>query len=371
MHARAALAALALLAPGAAGQVSTIDADEEVVFYRTYGCPAEDGQAWDLRVHGWVFERERRGEYLAELLVRLGIEAAEINDANRPQLARRLAAFLVDNERGQRIIIRIGGLSFPLDPTGPDGHCFGRVRLTAEQLAGVRVAGATPAGSVPFEAVLRAGDGRRFAGAVELIESAGVSVISDIDDTIKISGVADRSTLLRNTFLRPYVPVPGMAAAYRSWAERSGASFHYVSASPWQLYEPLAEFLDSAGFPAGPLELKPFRWKDERFFDLLAAPETYKRPVIEELLAALPGRSFVLVGDSGEQDPEIYAALARQHPGRIVKILIRDLESGDGNAARFRRVFDGLPDSLWQVFRSADALPAELPRPAASAPGRP
>ena len=98
--------------------------------------------------------------------------------------------------------------------------------------------------------MLRRGDTRRFTGRVQLVEPQGRSVISDIDDTIKITGVGDPQAMLANTFLRPLRPVPGMATLYRQWADR-GAVFHYVSASPWQLYAPLADFLAAEQFPAG------------------------------------------------------------------------------------------------------------------------
>jgi phosphatidate phosphatase APP1 len=131
-------------------------------------------------------------------------------------------------------------------------------------------------------------------------------VISDIDDTIKITQVRDRRATLRNTFLRPFEPAPGMAEFCQNLARSNHAEFHYVSASPWQLYLPLAEFVRSNGFPSGTFVLKKFRWKDRSFLSLFADPEKYKSAVIEPLLKRFPNRRFVLIGDSGEL-PEIYA----------------------------------------------------------------
>ena len=156
----------------------------------------------------------------------------------------------------------------------------------------------------------RPGDNRRFAGAVQLIGPRGFSVISDIDDTIKITEVGDRRALLANTFLREFREVPGMAALYRRWA-KEGVFFHYVSASPWQLYAPLAAFLEAACYPSGSVHLKGFRWADTSLLDLFSSAEKTKRQAIEPILALFPHRRFILVGDSGERDPEIYAALAR------------------------------------------------------------
>jgi phosphatidate phosphatase APP1 len=202
-----------------------------------------------------------------------------------------------------------------------------------------------------------------FEGEVYLLDAAGLCVISDIDDTIKISEVRDRDALLRNTFLRPYRAVEGMAEVYAEWAQRPAVSFHYVSASPWQLFRPLRDFLKDAGFPEGPMELKHFRWTDSSFFNLFASPEEYKPAVIAPLLERLPGRRFVLVGDSGEKDPEIYAALARRYPAQVVRILIRDVTGEGPNAERFGTVFVGLPPDLWRIFRDPAGVIAAIPPP--------
>lgn len=68
----------------------------------------------------------------------------------------------------------------------------------------------------------------------------------------------------------------------------------------------------------------------------------------------------ILIGDSGEQDPEIYAALAHQYPRQIIKILIRDITGEGVQTPRYLSVFKDLPASLWHVFREATALPTDL-----------
>jgi phosphatidate phosphatase APP1 len=83
-------------------------------------------------------------------------------------------------------------------------------------------------------------------------------VVFDVDDTIKISDVRNKKALLTNTFLKEFVPVPGLAEVYTRWADL-GASFHYVSASPWQLHSSLADFFKSAGLPV-PVIPGLFRW---------------------------------------------------------------------------------------------------------------
>lgn len=208
----------------------------------------------------------------------------------------------------------------------------------------------------PFAAVLAEGDHRIFSGEVFLVEEEGLSVISDIDDTIKITEVRDRNATLRNTFLREFQPVPGMAEFYQRLARERDAQFHYISASPWQLYEPLAELVDTHGFPRGTFALKEFRWKSRKFLSLFAHPEKFKPGVIEPLLKQFPKRRFILIGDSGERDPEIYAALARKFPNQIERIYIRNLTGEPASTERYTKTYRGLPRKLWQIFHSPDEL---------------
>lgn len=97
------------------------------------------------------------------------------------------------------------------------------------------------------------------AAELLLIPPTGLSIISDIDDTVKLSDVLNKRELLRNTFLREFVPVDGMAALYQHWEQQHDAVFHYVSASPWQLQPELEAFLRSSGFPLATFHLKSVR----------------------------------------------------------------------------------------------------------------
>jgi phosphatidate phosphatase APP1 len=259
----------------------------------------------------------------------------------------------VDNERNKTIHIRIGDSIFRAGKSGPNGHFFTDLVLTNDQIEAI---GESAVGRLRFTAVLAADDRRKFAGEIELIEPRGLSVISDVDDTIKISEVADRRALLANTFLREYKPVDGMSELYQKWQEQ-GARFHYVSASPWQLYGPMSDFLAAFKFPAGSLGMKMFRLHDRSALDLLATQHKYKPEVIGKILADFPLRRFVLVGDSGEQDPEIYGELARKYPERVVRILIRHVGAAEGVEARYGAAFKDIPHERWQVF----AEPADLP----------
>jgi phosphatidate phosphatase APP1 len=214
------------------------------------------------------------------------------------------------------------------------------------------------AGSLEFEAVLPEKDKRLFKGSLIFAAPAGITVISDIDDTIKITQVHDRKATLRSTLLEPFKPVEGMAQLYQTWVASDHPEFYYVSASPWQLYLPLADFVKSNGFPAGVFYLKDFRLKDRSRFSLFESPEKYKPAVIEPLMRKSPERKFVLVGDSGERDPEIYGNLARHFSGQVSHIFIRNVTGEPPQSPRYQHAFHDLPARLWSVFSDPSEIAA-------------
>lgn len=328
---------------------SNIKSDEVVRLLPTYA--QRSGDTWTLPIEAWVYEPERDGVVRrVALAVVAKVAQLELDSASTQRLVRNMAPFLVDNESGKHVVVQWGTQVTEACETRRNGRCSGSVTLDvklAERIASL------PTGSVPVvevRTVLRDGDPREFATNVFLLEDDGVSVISDIDDTIKITSCHDKVELLRNTMLREPTPTPGQVALYRRWAS-DGAAFHYVSNSPLPLLGALTTFLADAGFPLGSIALKPFRWTDGSFLELLAPPEDHKQAVIEAMVAPWSKRTFVLVGDTGERDPEIYAAVARKFPARVRKIYLRDPQGGTGGLdARLDAAFEGLPASLWQVY---------------------
>ena len=174
---------------------------------------------------------------------------------------------------------------------------------------------------VEVELLEASGAGSRVTGRVLVPEGAKFAVISDLDDTVIQTGVTSvvkmlRTALLNNAHTR--LPFEGVTYFYR--ALQGGANpIFYVSSSPWNLYDLLEDFLDVHGVPAGPLFLKD--WSATA----LKGHEEHKLGVIRTLLATYPELPFVLVGDSGEQDPEIYRTVVRENPGRIAAVYIRDV----------------------------------------------
>lgn len=354
-----ALASGLLLLASPAFSASGLKPDEQVILYPALGRQVTGG--WELQLHGLVYEPGRHALMAAVLRKALGIDKDELTAAERAIFRQRAEYFLVDDERGKSLTLELGSQSIALGTSEANGHFESLAVVLSGALPGNPDQRTFYSAVLPTRIVERKGTRRDIGLPLVLLRDTGVSVVSDIDDTIKISQVRDKHALVQNTFCKPFQPVPGMAATYQNWASQ-GAQFHYVTASPWQLYVPLSEFIQSNGFPAGTFHMKSFRAKDSTFLSLMKSPEKYKPPVIEELFRQFPKRRFVLVGDSGEKDPEIYGALARKHSRQVSQIFIRDVIEEPSSAERYRKAFRDLPDELWQVFQKPDGLKLDATR---------
>lgn len=328
---------------------SPLKTDEEIIYFPTSGSWDAANGTWKIPVHGWIFETENdslwRNGAMALLRQSLDLKP-DSNDSEH--LRKRGWRFLVDNERGKDISVRIDNRQFSLSPSRPNGHFEQVIQLdTNNDIKTDRW--------LSFETVMPKHDKRQFTGEVQLLSVEGLSVISDIDDTIKQSNVLDKEALLENTFLRDYQAVSGMAALYQHW-QKQGAAFHYVTGSPWQLYPPLLDFLLQSGFPKGSFAMRNFRLKDSSLIDFLSSAEEYKIATINELLQRYPKRRFILVGDSGEKDPEVYGQITRQHPGMIAAIYIHNVTGESRESARLKKAFAEIPAQRWQLFNDASTL---------------
>jgi len=327
---------------------STIKKDEEVIFFPTAAYLEVESGQWVLPVHGWIFEPEKDSILRNALLEGLAKVSKKFfkraGDFDKKRFEDRLRMFIVDNERNKRIAISVQGQTFIMKSSKPNGHFYGEIKIPS---AGLK-------GSVSYQALGVRGD-RQFVGLGYLLEPGGVSVISDIDDTIKDSQVLDKKKTLEKTFLEEFEAIPGMSEAYNAWQEQ-GAAFHYVSSSPWQLYPFLWEFLKDKEFPPGSFHLKLIRLKDASVLNFFKSSLETKVPVIEELINRFPQRKFILVGDSGEHDPEAYGIIGRQFPGNLLHIYIRDVTPEVDKTGRFQEAFQGIAKNKWTVFTDAAVL---------------
>ena len=277
------------------------------------------------RGHGTARELFLKGRVLEEA----GITRAGRDDAvwkNILNMARRFAS---DEVAGARVRASFEGLQVE---TTADVEGYFEVRFQLpEPLDGA-------AGWYRVELDLLSppspGGGRvRSTGQVLVPRGAQFGVISDLDDTVVLSSatsVLKMAWIVVRNNAHTRLPFEGVAAFYK--ALQSGADgrcsnpVFYVSSSPWNIYDMLENFLNVHGVPPGPLFLKD--WS----LTVLGKHRDYKIGVIRRLLSTYKDLPFVLIGDSGEEDPEIYLQAVREHPGRIMAVYIRDVASVERDA---------------------------------------
>lgn len=316
-----------------------IDVDDrrQVTFYTTYAY--QDCDEWVVPARVLVNKQRRWLQSFVTWSLDL---TSDYTDHQIAILKERLR-FIVANSRSRRTV----SIYFPGDPdetryrivnrfgeqprTDQNGIIRGTLRFPIEKIDDLVNNENVTDGWLTVS--VRSGRYRGI-GRIQFIEPEGLSVISDIDDTVKVTEIpAGSNVVIENTFFKEYEAAPGMAELYEEWSD---SPFHYVSGSPWQLYNTLSGFLfsEKAGFPEGTFHMKSARknpltiasWRDLSNF-ITNENLTFEQKIsqISEILTHFPKRSFVLVGDSGERDPEVYRTIQNRFPDQVKEIYIRDV----------------------------------------------
>jgi len=170
-----------------------------------------------------------------------------------------------------------------------------------------------------------------------------VGVISDIDDTLTDTGITHKPEMLKNTFFEnayrvkifPNAPQAVVAIAGTSASPSPSPSLllpalpvFYLSGSPWGLHARISEAFDLLGLPHGTMILR--RYSQEPL-----DPYDFKHPHLLEIVDANPGCKWILFGDTGEKDPEVYHTLMQERPGTVDAVFIHNVTNADPQGARF------------------------------------
>ncbi len=189
--------------------------------------------------------------------------------------------------------------------------------------------------------------------------TARLGVISDLDDTVVQTGATDARALLRSVFLanaRTRLPFAGVASLYRALQDGAGGGQNnpvfYVSSSPWNLYDVLAEFLAIREIPEGPIMLRDWGLSSREL--LPTSHGSHKIAAIRDIIELYPTLPFVLIGDSGQEDPEIYRDVVARYPSRILAIYIRNVTPDVGRAERIRALAREVSDARSELLLATD-----------------
>lgn len=313
----------------------------EVVLYRGYGTR---DRVW---VHGRALECP-------------GVATAAAEDPGWRNLLNAYRRMESDPLPHAKVRIRINGAEREIE-TDDEGFFGAWIPLTPPLPAdaNVHAIGATLVSPLAPGEAERSAVGQVFTPA----PTAAFAVVSDLDDTVIQSHItnfvrAARTVLLGNA--RTRLPFPGVSAFYQALERGSGGAgpnpVFYVSSSPWNLYDVITDFLTIQQIPAGPVMLRD--WDLNREFLGRGRQLSYKGRILREIVATYPELPFILIGDSSEQDPEIYRALVDEHPGRVLAIYIRNVQRRADRVAAVNALAEQVLASRSSLVLADDTLAA-------------
>ena len=187
-------------------------------------------------------------------------------------------------------------------------------------------------------------------------------ILSDIDDTVMVTALPRPFLAAWNTFVldeHARRPVPGMAVLYeRLVREHPGCPVIYLSTGAWNVAPTLRRFLDRNLYPPGALLLTDWGPTHDRWF---RSGKDHKQKSLERLAEELPDLKWLLVGDDGQHDEEIYEEFSERHPDKVAAIAIRQLSTSEAVLAggRSKAVEEGTDDTALWVFAPDGAGLAE------------
>ena len=169
-------------------------------------------------------------------------------------------------------------------------------------------------------------------------------IVSDVDDTVMVTALPRPFLAAWNTFVlneHARLPVPGMSVLLeRVAAEHPGTPVIYLSTGAWNVTPTLVRFLRRHLFPEGSMLLTDWGPTHDRWF---RSGKAHKRDNLERLAREFPLISWLLIGDDGQHDDEIYTRFASEHPTNVSAVAIRTLTSAEAVLAGGRTVVDHDP----------------------------
>ncbi|TBU35404.1 hypothetical protein BD311DRAFT_707329 [Dichomitus squalens] len=190
-------------------------------------------------------------------------------------------------------------------------------------------------------------------GTIILVPSQGISIVSDIDDVMRITKVYVPNEGLKNSFVQPYVNVPGIPELYANWSKSlPGVAFHYDTTTPVELTRTYVDYLFS-NYPLGSLEMRPINLTDPS--QILDA----RQNSLLKLFQTFPQRKFVLIGDTSSSTLlSAYPQIAQQFPNNIACIFIRNTSSTDSDdkIPYDTKPFQNVKNGTYFFYRTAEDL---------------
>lgn len=260
-----------------------------VIPYTGYGAP------------GWV-----------RVMCRVLLGRLDDRPRRRPKKVRGWRSFTTLPAKNQAVVIEADGRRHEAHA---DRGGFVDVVVEADLAPGWRMVRVSTPDTDPVEAPVRIVDPQVRFG-----------IVSDIDDTVMVTALPRPLLAAWNTFVldeHARMAVPGMAVLYERLVNANpGAPVFYLSTGAWNVAPALTRFLSRHLYPAGPLLLTDWGPTTDRWF---RSGQEHKRVTLARLAREFPDVRWLLIGDDGQHDQEIYAEFAAAHPDNVVAVAIRRL----------------------------------------------
>lgn len=186
-----------------------------------------------------------------------------------------------------------------------------------------------------------------------LVPNEGITILSDIDDILRVTKIYDPKEGILNTFSREFTPWMNMPDIYANWsASLSDFHFHYLTTTPEQVTRNYMDFIYKT-YPLGSFDTRPLNFSD------LSATLSIRRFLLDKIFQTYPDRRFILVADTTNSDVmKAYPALYKDYPGQVQCILLRNTSSTD-SSDKFpydTSGFEDVPQKNYMFFNVPDDL---------------
>ncbi|KAL1886171.1 hypothetical protein Plec18167_000100 [Paecilomyces lecythidis] len=328
--------------------------------YRPVRKGTRDAQPWHAEMIACVFvagDREDVGKFVASLADAIGLDGELGKDETvKRRIRERVQPFLNKISPSRSVTIEI-----PVPNGEKRQHKLGPTNDNGIASQTLPIGGHNIRNGAVVKPYLKGWDDM-VSMETRFASPEGWLVISDIDDTIKYTQTSEPTGILRTTFAEEPRAIPGMPQFYSHVQKHLVPTWFYLSASPYNLYPFLRQFLRS-NYSPGTLILRDFSWMDlgGLLKSFTQGTQAYKVDRMEKIHQWLPWRQVLCVGDSTQSDPEAYAEIYKKYPGWIQAILIRKVTDiahmeKKNSDERFQDAFKGIPQHVWTVFEKPEEL---------------
>lgn len=319
--------------------LSCVKAYESVTLYDSYAYFDENENVYKLNINAWIHQDK---EFTPSFTLFKNSFEAIIGEGNSNStiFVNRSLPFFTYSKSDKKLLIQLGSKQYSVKASDDSGIINDEISLSKEEVESLK----NEDGVINYSLILDKSDSRYFEAKVFVPSRTKTAIISDIDDTIKVTEVYKGiQYLLINTFLKDAQVTNNTQALFQKLLQQyQGLSVHYVSGSPYQLYPTLKPFIKT-NYIEGSFHLKNLRFNplSPNLYSFIEPNSTYihKMKTITTLIENFPQKKFILIGDSGEKDIEVYGDILAKYPQSIETIYIRNVTNERLDNTRMKNAF--------------------------------